>query len=132
MQISVQHGLRGQNDGEKSEPVMAEKRDQSKEKEERGFAAMDKDKQREIARMGGAASHGGRGSQGSERGFAAMDDEQQREIARKGGQAAHEKGTAHEFTDSLFVAARFTCRDHSIGPSRRLATLPVVVQMLYE
>ncbi len=28
----------------------------------RGFAAMDKDKQREIASKGGKASHGGRGS----------------------------------------------------------------------
>src|SRR5690349_17269120 len=104
---------------------MSEKRDQSKGKEERGFAAMDEEKQREIARQGGEAraeqqgggrggqggsqggqgggsQGGGRGGQGGsqsgERGFAAMDDEKQREIASKGGQAAHEKGTAHEFT----------------------------------
>lgn len=35
-------------------------------KEKRGFAAMDKNKQREIASKGGKASHGGRGR--SERG----------------------------------------------------------------
>jgi hypothetical protein len=83
---------------------------------ERGFAAMDEEKQREIARKGGEASaekqrrddegqfagtsgrsggssgrsggsSGGSGGS-SERGFAAMDDEKQREIARKGGQAS--------------------------------------------
>lgn len=31
-------------------------------KSNRGFAAMDKEKQREIASKGGKASHGGRGS----------------------------------------------------------------------
>jgi uncharacterized protein len=85
--------------------------------DERGFAAMDDDKQREIARKGGQASADkqrrdqdgqfagtsgrgggsrGGGSQGggsrsggsSERGFAAMDDQKQREIARKGGRAS--------------------------------------------
>jgi general stress protein YciG len=76
---------------------------------ERGFAAMDDEKQREIARKGGEASaekqrrddegqfagtsgrsggSSGRGGGSSERGFAAMDDEKQREIARKGGQAS--------------------------------------------
>ncbi|HEV8489425.1 MAG TPA: KGG domain-containing protein [Candidatus Limnocylindrales bacterium] len=69
---------------------------------ERGFAAMDEEKQREIARKGGEASAekqqrddegqfagtSGRGGGSSERGFAAMDDEKQREIARKGGQAS--------------------------------------------
>ncbi|MBV9159629.1 MAG: hypothetical protein JO019_03485 [Candidatus Kaiserbacteria bacterium] len=33
----------------------------------RGFAAMDKEKQRKIASMGGKASHGGRSSRGSSR-----------------------------------------------------------------
>ena len=59
---------------------------------ERGFGAMDDEKQKEIARKGGQASHGGKGQdsqskkQGgsSERGFAAMDEEEQREIASKG------------------------------------------------
>ena len=77
----------------------------SGESSERGFAAMDEEKQREIARKGGEASaekqrrddegqfagtsgrSGGSGGS-SERGFAAMDEEKQREIARKGGQAS--------------------------------------------
>src|SRR2546423_468301 len=62
----------------------------------RGFAAMDPDEQREIARMGGRASHGGRSRDyddddryrsrsyfsggGSRRGFAGMDPDEQREI----------------------------------------------------
>lgn len=66
--------------------------------EERGFGAMDPDKQREIAKKGGEASGGGnRGGDTSNRGFASMDEEKQKEIASKGGKAAHEKGTAHEF-----------------------------------
>src|ERR1041385_3503435 len=68
---------------------------------ERGFAAMDEEKQREIAQKGGEASHGGKsggGQSSGQRGFAAMDEERQREIASQGGKAAHEKGTAHEFT----------------------------------
>jgi general stress protein YciG len=88
----------------------------------RGFAAMDPEEQREIARMGGRASHGGRsrdiddddddrrssryrgrdddersGSR-SRRGFAAMDPQERREIARMGGRASHEYGRGHEFT----------------------------------
>jgi general stress protein YciG len=38
-----------------------QKNDSRKGKSNRGFAAMDKDKQREIASKGGKASHGGRG-----------------------------------------------------------------------
>jgi general stress protein YciG len=76
----------------------------------------DEEEQREISRMSGRASHGGRGreddddrfhSRGpsrdepsgrSRRGFAAMDPEEQREIARMGGRASHEYGRGHEFT----------------------------------
>lgn len=47
-------------------------------KQRRGFAAMDPEKQREIASKGGKSSHAG---------FARMDPEKQREIARKGGQS---------------------------------------------
>jgi general stress protein YciG len=80
---------------------------------------MDPEERREIAAMGGRASHGGRGreyddddyesrssrsrssryeededdgrSSGgrSRRGFAAMDSERQREIAARGGRASH-------------------------------------------
>jgi len=69
----------------------------------RGFASMDPERQREIASMGGRASHGGqgrdwdddddddrRGRRGtSRRGFAAMDPDRQREIASMGGRASH-------------------------------------------
>ncbi|KKQ61144.1 MAG: hypothetical protein US81_C0009G0008 [Parcubacteria group bacterium GW2011_GWE2_38_18] len=50
----------------------------------RGFGAMDPERQREIARKGGEASHSG--------GFASMDPERQREIARKGGASSHGGG----------------------------------------
>ena len=51
-------------------------------KQKRGFAAMDPEKQREIASKGGRSSHAG---------FAHMDPEKQREIARKGGQSRGKK-----------------------------------------
>jgi general stress protein YciG len=61
------------------------------EKEKRGFASMDLQKQREIASKGGKAAH--------ERGTAhEFDASEAREAGRKGGKIAHEKGTAHEFT----------------------------------
>lgn len=83
----------------------------------RGFASMDKQKQREIASAGGRSPGGSRsgnsqggsqsnsqsGSQGSSqsgsssRGFASMDPQKQREIASQGGRAAHASGNAHEF-----------------------------------
>lgn len=53
-------------------------------KAKRGFAAMDPEKRREIARKGGNAPH-------TTRGFAAMDKEEQRKIASKGGKAYHKK-----------------------------------------
>jgi general stress protein YciG len=88
----------------------------SQQHSRRGFAAMDRDEQREIARRGGQASHGGQGrssqrggtgssgryqgddndnqnerssSSSGRRGFAAMDPDEQREIARRGGEASH-------------------------------------------
>jgi general stress protein YciG len=61
------------------------------EKEKRGFASMDLQKQREIASKGGKAAH--------EKGTAhEFDASEAREAGRKGGKAAHERGTAHEFT----------------------------------
>jgi len=61
------------------------------EKSPRGFAAMNAEKQKEIARKGGKAAH--------EKGTAhEFTPEEAREAGRKGGQAAHQKGTAHEFT----------------------------------
>lgn len=61
------------------------------ERSNRGFAAMDEERHREIARKGGEASH--------EKGVAhEFSPEEAREAGRKGGQTAHEKGTAHEFS----------------------------------
>jgi uncharacterized protein len=61
------------------------------EKRNRGFAAMDAEKQREIASKGGKAAH----AKGTAHKFT---PEEAREAGRKGGQAAHAKGTAHKFT----------------------------------
>lgn len=63
--------------------------DQNKNK--RGFAAMEEDKQRGIARQGGRAAHqSGRAHEFS--------PEEAREAGRKGGQIAHQKGAAHKFS----------------------------------
>jgi general stress protein YciG len=56
----------------------------------RGFAAMDPQRQREIASRGGKAAH----QKGTAHQFNA---EEARAAGSKGGQAAHRKGTAHEF-----------------------------------
>ena len=70
----------------------------AEEKRRRGFAAMDRAKQREIASKGGKAAH--------EKGTAhEFTPEQARAAGRKGGQAAHRKGTAHEFTRQEAQAA---------------------------
>lgn len=61
------------------------------EKSLRGFAAMDREKQRAIASKGGKAAH----AKGTAHEFT---PEEARAAGRKGGQAAHAKGTAHEFT----------------------------------
>ena len=59
----------------------------------RGFASMDQEKQREIARKGGKAAH--------EKGTAhEFTSEEARRAGSKGGKAAHEKGTAHEFNSA--------------------------------
>jgi general stress protein YciG len=56
----------------------------------RGFAAMDEDKQRAIASKGGHAAH--------ESGHAhEFDSQEARQAGHKGGVAAHESGNAHEF-----------------------------------
>ncbi len=52
----------------------------------RGFASMDPEQQRAIARLGGKAAAKG---DTSNRGFASMDPQKQREIASKGGKASH-------------------------------------------
>lgn len=59
--------------------------------ENRGFASMDEEKQREIASKGGKAAH--------EKGTAhEFTSEEARAAGSKGGKIAHEKGTAHEWT----------------------------------
>src|SRR5262245_25300029 len=61
------------------------------EKGKRGFAAMDPDRQRQIASMGGKAAH----QKGTAHEFT---PEEARAAGRKGGQAAHQRGRAHVFT----------------------------------
>jgi len=57
----------------------------------RGFAAMNPDKQREIASKGGKAAH----ASGHAHEFSSQEA---REAGRKGGKAAHASGHAHEFS----------------------------------
>lgn len=84
------------------------------EKSQRGFAAMDAEKQREIARKGGKAAH--------EKGTAhEFTPEEAREAGRKGGQVAHQKGTAHEFTAE---EAREAGRKGGQAVRRRFAQQP--------
>jgi general stress protein YciG len=61
------------------------------ETSKRGFAGMDREKQRQIASKGGKAAH----AKGTAHHFT---PEEARIAGRKGGMAAHAKGTAHEFT----------------------------------
>ena len=60
-------------------------------KSPRGFGAMDREKQRQIASKGGKAAH----QKGTAHEFT---PEEARVAGRKGGMAAHQKGTAHQFT----------------------------------
>jgi general stress protein YciG len=61
------------------------------ERGKRGFAVLDREKQRRIASLGGKAAH----RKGTAHQFTS---EEAREAGRKGGRAAHQKGTAHRFT----------------------------------
>jgi len=64
---------------------------QEKGTSNRGFASMDNEKQREIARKGGKAAH----AKGTAHEFSSAEAKQ---AGSKGGKSAHEKGTAHEFS----------------------------------
>jgi uncharacterized protein len=75
----------------------------------RGFAAMDKTLQREIARKGGLAAH----AEGAAHQFT---PEEAREAGRKGGKIAHERGTAHQFTSEQ---AREAGRKGGMAVSKR-------------
>lgn len=64
----------------------------------RGFASMDPQRQREIARAGGKAAH----AKGTAHEF---NPQEARVAGSKGGLAAHAKGTAHEFNSEEARAA---------------------------
>jgi uncharacterized protein len=51
--------------------------------DKRGFASMDKNKQRDIASKGGKSSSGG---------FSSMDKDKQKNISSKGGKSSHSGG----------------------------------------
>jgi general stress protein YciG len=83
---------------------------------ERGFAAMDEAKQREIARKGGRAAHESgnahqftpeearkAGRKGGRK--VSQDRAYMAEIGRRGGKVAHQRGTAHEWTGQEAAAA---------------------------
>ncbi len=79
-------------------------------KKQRGFAAMNKELQQEIARKGGKAAHQSghaheftpeEAREAGRRGGRAVSQNRQHmsEIGRRGGEAAHARGTAHEWTE---------------------------------
>ena len=78
----------------------------------RGFAAMDAERQRAIASRGGRAAH----EQGTAHQFTS---EEARAAGRKGGQAAHQSGKAHEFTSEEARAAGRKGGQASHGNGRR-------------
>lgn len=96
----------------------------------RGFAAMDAERQREIARRGGRAAHQ-RGtaheftpeearSAGRKGGRSVSRDRQHMAaIGRKGGQAAHRRGTAHQWNPE--EAAEAGRRSSEVGRARHHA-----------
>ena len=65
-------------------------------KEDRGFASMDRQKQKEIASRGGKAAH----QQGSAHEWTA---EEAREAGRKGGMASHRRKMEHEAAAGVLV-----------------------------
>src|SRR5437764_13422833 len=77
-------GLAAQNDDN-------EKSSSPRTGEGRGFASMNEQKQREIARKGGLAAH----QKGTAHQFS---PDEARAAGRKGGEIAHQRGRAHEFT----------------------------------
>lgn len=114
-----------------------------------GFASMEPEEVRRIARMGGLASHGHRGPEHREslhrghrrvasdydsdydyeprhhygdtsrRGFASMDEREVRRIASMGGHAAHEQGVAHEWNSEEAREAGHLGGLHSHGGHHR-------------
>ena len=77
---------------------MADNKGSSGQGSQRGFAGMDKDKQREIASEGGRAAH--------ESGHAhEFTSEEAREAGRKGGEASHGGGSSKGGTHEQHVEA---------------------------
>ena len=80
-------------------------------KEDRGFASMDRAKQREIASKGGKAAH--------QKGTAhEWTSEEAREAGRKGGMASHRRrseltGSASESTQNIASSSDMSERDDS-------------------
>jgi general stress protein YciG len=70
-------------------------------KEDRGFASMDRSKQREIASKGGKAAH--------QKGTAhEWTSEEAREAGRKGGMASHRRNQSQSSDDSTATDATAT------------------------
>ncbi len=97
----------------------------------RGFASMDPEQVREIARMGGLSSHSGSGARSqaetkkktgtSRRGFASMDPEKVRKIARLGGLSSH-KNDGRNTTASAAKSARRTTATASASKRTRITS----------
>jgi uncharacterized protein len=89
------------------------------EKSRRGFAAMDREKQRQIASKGGKAAH----EKGSAHEFT---PDQAREAGRKGGRAAHARGTAHKFTsqEAQEAGRKGGLNSHRAATARRGGATP--------
>ncbi len=69
--------------------MTSSKNNNDSNKDERGFASMDEDKQKEIASKGGKAAH--------EKGAAhEFDSEEAREAGKKGGKESHSGGRKKE------------------------------------
>jgi uncharacterized protein len=87
---------------------MATERNEPRKSSNRGFAAMDAARQREIASLGGRAAH----QQGKAHEFTS-------EEARAAGRRSHETGNAHEFTPEEARAAGRKGGERSRGRHQR-------------
>jgi len=77
-------------------------------KEDRGFASMDRNKQREIASKGGKAAH--------QKGTAhEWTSEEAREAGRKGGMASHRRKQQQQPGDESPNAERESANESTIG-----------------
>jgi general stress protein YciG len=102
------------------QPEAPERTNPMSEKSRRGFAAMDREKQRQIASKGGRAAH----AKGSAHEFT---PDQAREAGRKGGRAAHARGTAHKFTsqEAQEAGRKGGLNSHRAAAARRTDEMPL-------